>query len=240
MNYLLEGKAIKTYEKIYKLLFPNRCPFCGRLIRINEKLCESCKDEIIAVKSPRCFKCGCFKGDCTCKNKSNAYSAIISPFYYEGAVSTGIKRWKFYKKQQAPQYFANALCKCVIEEYDNISFDFIAFVPVTQKTLENRGFNQSEQLALLASKKLSVPVINIIKKMYDTPQQHTLSAIKRSGNVLGVFSIVDIKAVRDKKILLVDDIKTTGATLNECAKTFLVAEAASVHCAVVAVARNKK
>ncbi|HOJ35800.1 MAG TPA: phosphoribosyltransferase family protein, partial [Clostridiales bacterium] len=124
---------------------------------------------------------------------------------------------------------------CASHYYSEIAFDCVCFVPESEDVLKERGYNQSRLLAESVSRHLNVPCGELLKKLYTTKPQRTLSAAERQGNVLGVFETNPEEITAGKKILLIDDIKTTGATLDECAKSLLIAGADRVFCAVAAV-----
>ncbi len=127
-----------------------------------------------------------------------------------------------------------------LREYSETDFDYICFVPFTESKKRKRDFNQAEVLANELSALTGIPVLDALECIYDTPPQHSLSRIYRKGNVFGIYEVKDKKAVKDKKFLLVDDIKTTGASLDECAKMLRIYEAQSVNCITFAVASGNK
>ena len=125
--------------------------------------------------------------------------------------------------------------------YGNNAFDFIACIPLTKKGKRERGYNQSELIAKEIAKQLCLPFYStILVKLFDNRPQHKLPAAERTGNVAGVFECTEPELAEGKKILLIDDIKTTGATLNECAKILLLNGAQEVACLCSAIVREHK
>lgn len=221
--------------KWHHLLFPHRCLFCGSPVTASERICEMCMEALPIIGAPVCFFCGISKADCACREKRHFYDAIIAPFYYEGAVAKGIRLMKFAGRTENAEYFGEAISVCASHYYSEIAFDCVCFVPESEDVLKERGYNQSRLLAESVSRYLNVPCGELLKKLYTTKPQRTLSAAERQGNVLGVFETNPEEITAGKKILLIDDIKTTGATLDECAKSLLIAGADRVFCAVAAV-----
>ena len=132
------------------------------------------------------------------------------------------------------------MAECVAFEFGDVKFDVITCVPQTKKKRRKRGYNQSALLAKQISHELSVPFNELLLfKTRETADQHDLRGKDRLKNLKNAFAAENEDAVKDKTILLCDDIKTTGATLNECRKTLLKAGAKAVCCATIAVTPEK-
>ena len=121
------------------------------------------------------------------------------------------------------------------ESFGDLHFDVITFVPQTAEESADRTYNQSEILAKEVGKRINIPVIPLLKKIYETDSQRNLHPSERSGNIFGVFECINKNMIQGKNILLIDDVKTSGATINECAKMLHIYDATSVYCAVIAV-----
>ena len=219
--------------------FPKRCSFCNNVISPSVDICNVCKKSIPYVKPPICMTCGRGKEECLCKGKQIFYTCLSAPFYYENEVKKCILNFKFYSKISNAKILANEMAKTARCNYGQKAFDIITYVPLTNESLKIRGYNQSLLLAVEVGKILKLkPPMNIISKIYDTPAQHTMNSSMRKGNLAGVFEITDPELVKDKTILLCDDIATTGATLNECAKMLVLSGAKEVCCLTAAVTRK--
>lgn len=120
------------------------------------------------------------------------------------------------------------------------SYDFICFVPQTEAEQEKRGYNQSCLLAEILGAYLEIPVYSTLVKLYDTKRQRTVSVRNKKGNVFGVFDTADGTEAEGKRILFVDDIQTSGATVDECAKMLKIRGAECVDVVVYAVTRKKE
>ena len=121
------------------------------------------------------------------------------------------------------------------EAFSNVNFDLVTYVPISEKSLEKRGFNQSELLAKGVAERLFVPLQKTLLKIKETEFQHTLGEKERLSNLEGAFGLSDNVSVRGKTVLLCDDIKTTGATLKECSDVLYKNGAEKVCCLVYAV-----
>ncbi len=227
-------------DKALCILFPRRCRYCGEVIEPRETLCDRCKKDLPRITPPVCLLCGCSKADCVCKGKKNFYDAVAAPFYYEGAAVKAIDRMKFQNKAFMADILGEDMLKTVSDVYTDRRFDLVCFVPFSKSDKKSREFNHSELIARKIADVLKAECADIIEKIYDVPTQHSLGREERKGNVFGIFEVADAEKARDKTVLLVDDIKTTGATLNECAKMLKLSGAKEVLCVTFAVTKKAK
>ncbi|MBR2455008.1 MAG: ComF family protein [Clostridia bacterium] len=221
------------------LLLTNKCTYCGKLLNKGETLCEDCKNHLPRITGERCKYCGAGKIRCKCNKHKMRYDGITSPFYYEDGVVDGIARLKFGGRDFMAYHFAKDMAKSIETDFAHINFDYMTFVPISSFQQRHRDYNQSELLATELSKLLSLPVRNVLIKIFDNDIQHESTQNRRKGNVLGVYDVRENEDVNGKTILLVDDIKTTGATLNECAKILKIRGAEKVYCVTVALTGKK-
>ena len=225
--------SLKIYDAVRALFYPDRCCFCGKVIFHRTELCPDCRREERTIEAPKCLSCGKSKKDCSCKGKSNFYSGITAPYIYKGNVRNGIIRWKYGNAYRSAEFFAKAVVSCIKNDFDCIKFDIITFVPQTKAETDEKGSNQGEILASEVSKLMNIPSEPLLAKLFETKRQHDLPWYMKSGNIFGVFGCTDDAKVNGKTILLIDDIKTSGKTLNECAKVLRLNGAAAVYCAVI-------
>lgn len=230
----------QIYDRLLCVVFPRRCKYCGEVITPSEKLCRNCTEYLPRIDNPRCKKCGKSKDDCFCKGKSSYYDSIVAPFYYEGSIAKAIGRLKFQLKPFLAEGYAEDMAQCVKDNLNGINHDVICYVPFSDEDTKRREFNHSRIIASHLSKMLGIPLSDAIVRLYSNRVQHTLSSSERNGNVFAVFDIKDADAVRGKSVLLVDDIKTTEATLSECAKMLKIYEAVRVDCVTFALGRGKQ
>lgn len=233
-------KEIKDF--ILNLFFTRRCKFCQQVVDIRESICESCKSSLCKIEGPICIYCGAEKSKCRCKQKKKYYLSICAPYYYDGAPKKAIAQLKFRNKPYMAEYFAEDMAECFKKNYGEMDFELCTFVPAHKDDLKKRGYNQAQLLATTLSEKIGVPCDELLEKSFKTQPQHSLNEVMRSGNLLGAFGFNE-KCTRDitgMRILLCDDIKTTGATLDECAKTLLINGAAEVRCITLCTSKEKE
>lgn len=221
-------------------IFPKRCPLCGEVIALGDEKCEECINQK-RIFGEICTDCGFSKEDCTCTNKTQKpqFKQIVSPYYFEDNIVKAIHRFKLYGYTELAQSMGDEITKVVIQRYKDIRFDYVTYVPMTKRKLRKRGYNQSKLLAEEVSKIMGVPLVDALIKTVETQSQRGSTAKERRLNLYGAFDICDDVELDNKTILLIDDVKTTGSTLNECA-VMLKASGSTVYCATLAVAKNNK
>ena len=237
---MLKKFFLSELDKFRAVLFPDRCWFCNEVIKYKTDLCPTCKTEVKKINGNRCINCGMNKSICDCNGKSHYYNGITAPYMYDELVRRGILRWKYYDNAHAVNFFARETAKSIVNDFSTVKIDLITYIPQTKKEQNEKGQNQSEILANEISKYLKIPCIKLLEKIFETTRQHDLPMHMRSGNVFGVFGCIDKSKVEGKTILLIDDIKTSGHTLDECAKVLHLNDANAVYSAVIAIAENKK
>lgn len=221
-------------------LFPKRCKYCLHVIKYNEEICRSCEDGLQVISDDFCPYCGFSKEDCTCKKHKFFYTAIAAPFYYEGTAGNSIRLLKFRKQLEVSDVLAEKMAECYSTRLAEYSPDIVTFIPMHKSKQKTRGFNQAELLTRKMCELLELPCVDLLTKDFETEEQHFLDKSARAGNVFGVFSVKEEFDITGKRILLCDDIKTTGTSLNECAKTLLIAGASDVICLTCAITKKKK
>lgn len=150
----------------------------------------------------------------------------ISLFVYEGEIRSRIMEMKFFGKKDLCKVFGALMGEALERNLSELDFDEIIAVPASKRSLKERGYNQAELMAEEIGMLLSLPVGKGLARVKETLQQNKLHHDERAENIKGAFGADD--TVRGKKILLIDDIYTTGSTINECKKALLSAGAKSV------------
>ena len=229
----------KIKEALLWLIFTDRCKYCNAIIE-KGGICDDCHKHLPEIKGERCKFCGAGKERCGCKKHRMAFNGITSPFYYENGIRQGIQKLKFNGKEHIARALAYDMANCVKSDFPRVNFDFICFVPFTKLQKIRRNFNQSELLAEHIAKLLEIPLKDVLIKLFETESQHKKSIRNRSGNVFGVYDVKENADVKGKTVLLVDDIKTTGATLNECAWILKIRGAKEVYCVTAALTGKEK
>lgn len=226
-------------ELLLTLIVTEKCRYCGKILPFGQKVCEDCKRDLSRIIGTKCRFCGAEKTRCICKKRRMKYDGLTSPFYYEGIARNAVLSLKFGEKEYLADTLARDMAECVLTDYKNIRFDYITYVPFGKGQRLERPYNQSLLLAERLSLYLDIPTENALIKIFDTEVQHKLSGIRRAGNVAGVYELSKGVSAKGKTILLVDDIKTTGATLNECSKVLKINGADTVLCVTAALAGVK-
>ena len=211
--------------KLTAFFFPERCPFCGKIIDAEDIACAVCLEHLTTYRTP--ISCGVNGFRC------------ISSFVYGGKVRKMLTNVKFYERIQHIRQVAEILAQDIRDEYGEDSFDLITCVPMHPKDMEVRGYNQSEILAKELGRLLNLPFVETLEKIKRTKKQHQLQYKERLKNLNGVFRIIDKDAVRGKRILIVDDIVTTGTTLGKCCQALNRSKPKRICCAAIANAGMK-
>ena len=227
MNYKKLAKSILS--KIIKVLYPDRCAICTDILEYSSRdyLCKRCRNNVGFITGTTCYKCGCRVdvGDILCEDcygKSTAFERGHSIFEYK-RVRKSIAHFKYRKIKSDAVNLAKVMKEYIdkhfVEFYD---FDIITAVPIHTKKFKQRGFNQSDELAKELGKLTGVYVnCNILKRVRNTKAQNRLKPAERTVNVKGAFEFNPDTEIDDKTVLIIDDIYTTGSTINECSKELL-------------------
>lgn len=212
-------------DALLNLLFPPKCTLCAKVLEKQETdLCRDCR-----LNSPECAGIH--------KNFSflDSWAAV---WYYEGNIRGSLLRYKFRRARHYAPVYGRMLAMRLQQEYPD-GFDILTWVPVSRLRRFTRGYDQVELLAEAVGQELGMQPVSTLKKVRNNrPQSGIVGQAKRRANVLGVYRAVCPQEVRGKRVLLLDDIITTGATAGECARVLLTAGAKEVHCGVIAAARN--
>lgn len=215
---------MKLFTWFLDLLYPPKCVFCAKLLKDNETdICGKCRSDLPQLTH------SIHRGEC--------YEACYAAYYYEAAVAESVKRFKFAGRQQYAQLYGRILAMLILRE--RIEFDILSWVPISDKRAKQRGYRQSKLIAQAIARELNIEAVQTLEKVKDNPAQSTLKKPKeRKENVQGVYHAIDEETILKKRILLVDDVITSGATLSECARTLKKAGAKSVVCITLAATRN--
>ena len=227
-------------RRLLAMVFPERCAACGDVIAVGRGVCEQCEASLPRIGYPICPFCGLEKAWCRCRKRRRHYDRVIAPFYYDGVVEKGVLRLKESGDRQNAAYYAEEMADTVRQYYDEYTLDGVVYVPDTAKHERERGFNPARLVAEELATALSLPLLSPLHKIYETTPQKSLPAMERSGNLLGAFDLVPGACVEGKTLLLVDDVVTTGATLDECAKMLKIYGAQTVLAVTAAASRMEK
>lgn len=216
---------MKIMSGILDLLFPPRCAFCRKVLKTKEKgMCANCEKSLAKTTNG-----GAQTGD--------FFTVCVSPLYYEDKVRESILRFKFREMTVYADIYGELMANCIEGQLDG-KYDVITWVPLSEKRLKNRGYDQAMLLAMATALKLDDVALELLKKQVDVPAQSGIgSAEERRANISDAYTVSDEELVRGKRVLLIDDIITTGSTISECAKTLRMFGAKDVVCATLARTR---
>ena len=216
------------------------CDVCSREIFGPERLCKSCRDALPRNDGEICICCGRREtetGLCIeCRATRPDFDLARSAFVYEGEAARLVLRFKDGEKYLA-ETFAQLLLPYVEDFADA---DALTFVPMTKKAEKARGYNQSKLIAELLAEKSGLELLSAAKKLHDTPPQKRLDLKQRRENLKDCFKIEDKKSFQNKKVILIDDVLTTGATASEFSRCLKKAGAVRVYVLTIASVPNKK
>lgn len=224
----------RIIDAVKRVFFPHHCYLCNRVLYPHQRVCAACLQKAPYIYPPVCERCGRSKDDCHCGKRRRHFERCVSPFYHKDVAQQGIYTLKSAGYCATVEGFANEMAEVVRREYGGIPFDFVTAVPLHKRERRERGFNQAEKLGQAVAKRLDIPYAAVLKKLTLTAPQKSLKAVERSGNLLGVFDVCG--DVGGKTILLVDDVITTGTTLDECAKMLKIFGAEEVYAVTAAAA----
>lgn len=216
---------MKLLHTISQLLFPPKCLLCRRILDKNElDLCHRCR-----IEAPECP---------ISRKKLPFIDSWASVWYYEERVRRSILRYKFYGARSYARGYGRLLAMKLSQTHPE-GFDMLTWVPISKLRKLRRGYDQVQLLADAVGEELGMQPVCLLRKIRNNPPQSGISGFaQRRANVLGVYQITQPELVQGKRILLLDDVITTGATLSECARVLLTAGAKEIHCGAVAAARH--
>ena len=211
---------------VLDLLFPPKCVFCGKVLDSGEAgLCRRCQKELPWLTGGEAELTGEF------------FSLCAAPLRYQDQVRDSIRRYKFKGRRGYHKVYGKLVAQCV---HDHLAgrYDLITWVPLSSQRKKERGYDQAFLLASAAALELGEVAVETLRKARDTdPQSGITEDARRRANVLGAYTPVDPELVAGKRVLVIDDVVTTGSTLSECARTLRTMGAADVVCAALARAR---
>lgn len=204
------------FHRLLRAVYPPKCPFCTKILEQGEgPICRACEDQLPSTEGRRLINL-------------EGVEQCVSPLWYRENARAALLRYKFGRRTVYAAVFSALMAESVRLDLDG-EWDVIAWVPLSKKRLGKRGYDQARLLAEGLSKELDCPCVPLLKKRGENTVQSTLKdSSARRANVLGLYEVTDPALCAGIKVLLVDDVVTSGATLSECAVTLLTAGAAEV------------
>ncbi len=217
---------MKLLNGLWDVLFPPKCILCGRLLERGETdLCRECR-----MEAPE------YDGR---KSTPQFLDSFLAVWYYEGNVRKSLLRYKFGGARSYAKGYGRLLAMKVMQKHPE-GFDLVTWVPVSPLRNLRRGYDQVQLLGQAMGKELGLRPVRLLRKIRHNPAQSGIrEAARRKENVRGVYRVLPGREIQGKRILLLDDILTTGATAGEAARVLKEAGAKEVHCAVMAAARKE-
>lgn len=209
--------------KLSKIFYPSRCPICGKIPPGQHSCCPSCYSSITFVKQPYCYSCGKplsseeteYCHDCISHPKS--FDRGFSLAVYDAVTKPSLSSIKYKNKREYLSFYASETLKSYGPLFSSLHLEAILPVPIHPKRMKKRGFNQASLFAKYIGKSLNIPVYDsLLIRIQNTLPQKTLSPEQRLKNLQKAFSLYpgyENRTIPLKKVLLVDDIYTTGATM---------------------------
>ncbi len=228
-------------QTILDLLFPPLCLLCEKLGKSAAFLCNEHQKQIAEISQPFCPRCGHplildfgMQRCASCRGKTLHFSRARSAALYRDSLRELILQWKLSGNTHAIYFFSDLVVNTLQKEQWLSEIDFLSFIPLHRRKRRQRGFDQAQELARECGRLLKIPVQRSLSRIRDTPAQGLTSAVSRQKNVENAFEAVRLEKIQGKKILLFDDVYTSGSTATEAAKALKKAGAARVYIATIA------
>ena len=222
-------------------VLPPHCIICSRYLTPEEKIvCDTCWENLEILPSFFCPDCQNFLDErsfsCGICTHNVTLSAVRSLGTFDDFYQKLIHGFKYQQKISLGQRLGRRLGEMLIKDKTVSRFDCLIPVPLHSARKRERGFNQSEILAEELSKFTELPLLKTLKRIRNTKDQTKLTPEQRIENVTGAFALIDPEKIKGKRVILVDDVITTGATLRECASVLKKAGAKEIIGTTIAVA----
>ncbi len=228
---------------LVSLLYPPACTICSASVGLDDYLCDECEAKVPRIVPPFCAKCSePFSGAITtsfacanCAHRVLYFDAAISAYRSRGIVRRVILDFKYGRQIHLRHLIARWLVAALDDQrVRERQFDLVVPVPLHPARERERGFNQAALLAQWTSTHLRVPLKPVLERIHYTTTQTAFDRVERMENLRGAFRLRKNADVRKSRVLLIDDVLTTGSTLSECARVLKRAGAASVHAVTAA------
>lgn len=229
-------------QKILGLLYPERCIFCNDICK--EGICSKCKEKVHPITEPRCKKCGkpvqyeeqefCYD----CRNRNFHYEQGRSLWLHEGLVKKSIYGFKYKNRRVYAKVYAREMMEQFLELLKIWKIDVIVPVPLHKKRYRKRGYNQAFLLADEISKITGIQTDEeLVVRKRDTDPQKEFGNKDRKKNLKGAFEVTK-RGIKNRRILIVDDIYTTGSTIDEIAEILKKAGAGDIFFLTISIGQG--
>lgn len=230
------GAAIHIVDKLLDMIYPRRCPACDGIVPSGDGLiCRGCVKRLPYIKEPYCMKCGKelrheeeeYCEDC--RKREHVYTAGRALFSYNEVMQRSVSAFKYKGRQEYAVFYGSEMAKHFKQQLKRWGAQVLIPVPVHKSRYRQRGYNQAALLAKSLSRYTGIPVDEgMLVRSKKTAAQKTLNNKERRKNLQGAFQLAK-NVVQYKKIVLVDDIYTTGSTADACAGVLIQGGAEHVY-----------
>ena len=231
-------------KDLVRIIYPGRCSICDDIVEDTGGICSSCRKYISYVSEPLCKKCGKEIDDaeeeyCTdCVRIKKSFVRGFPVFNYISPVKESLSRLKYEMRQEYACFYGKEIAERFCKEFKDAAIDVLVPVPVSKKRFKKRGYNQAELIAAELGKCIGVQVNSrMLQRSIDTLPQKKLGNEERMRNLMKAFSVNPSVKVPGR-ILLVDDIYTTGSTIEACSRALIRAGAEEVYFTSAAIGRS--
>lgn len=231
-------KTYKILDFLTYLVYPQRCPGCEKVINKTEAkvgFCKQCSSKIEFTGTSTCMQCGRRVPDNTkefcldCEKKHRIVKQGKAVYQYSGPMKAAMYRFKYSNKRCYGDVFSKHAVACYKDKIESWEIDGIVPVPMYKKKQRKRGYNQAEVFAKALSRETGIPVYSkLVVREKDTAPMKMLDNTQRRQNVQNTFKLSENK-VKLRKILVVDDIYTTGSTIEAVAEQLLTGTAEEIY-----------
>ena len=246
---LVAEQYVRRSMKGFSLLdifYPKVCPVCQKTLRDNEYICFDCKDRLVYASENICCKCGkILKNDesvmCRiCETTECFFVEGRSVFYYNDAIKKSLTGFKYHNRREFSRFYVKSIMEQWEEKIKLWNVDVVVPVPVHEKRLRERGYNQATIIARELCEQIDVDMDEVLIRRDRTKPQKELDRIERVRNLKEAFAVSESKmnVIKGKNILLIDDIYTTGATISACSQKLVEAGANAVFFITVATGKG--
>ena len=234
----------KAYDFLLDTVYPRRCPVCGDIVLPKGRgICEKCANVLKPIDGSFCLKCGKPLGDAgrewciNCLDKHHEFTEGRSAFIYDDAMRKSIYRFKYNHQKEYASYYGRVIADILGRKIKSYNADALIPVPMYKAKERKRGFNQANLLAKELSRHVNIPVRNdIVVRKRSTQMMRSLGAAERENNIKNAFKLRS-DSVKLKNVIIVDDIYTTGSTIDAVASVLRQAGVQNIYFVALATGR---
>lgn len=237
---------MKAWNKFLNWIYPPTCPLCGEVTGgQTSQVCDTCRPMIAYPEQPVCLKCGCEIADMEqelcedCTRHVKSYIQGFPAMKYQYPLDESLARFKYHNQKEYADFYAGQIVKRHGQALISLSLDAVIPIPIHKRKMAKRGYNQAELLADALGTILDIQVErDFLMRVVNTEPQKSLNPKQREENLKRAFQCTE-KSVSYKRVLLVDDIYTTGATIEACTKKLHASGIPDVYYASAAIGTGR-